>query len=420
MDQAENVVIVGGGLAGLTCARELHKAGRPFLLLESSDSVGGRIRTDVVDGFRLDRGFQVLLTAYPAAKSQFDYEKLKLRPYKNGALIRRTGHFHRFVDPWRAPLQGLMSVFGPVGSFSDKLRVAKLRARSRSCNIGDLFRQPETTTIECLRGYGFSSDMIDAFFRPFLGGVFLERELKTSSRVLHFVFRMFSEGDVSVPALGMQQLPEQLAADLPTNQIQCNTSVEAVTPSSVRTADGETINASHVVLATGGHAAAQLLGEEPSPPSRRVRCLYFAADDAPVSDPILVLNGDGTGPVNNLCVPSLVSPDYAPQGQHLISVSVVEQEFVVKNDLQLQVLDQCRDWFGADTVATWRPIAEYDIPYALPDQLSGSDVTDGKAITENGFIVCGDHVGNASIQSALESGLHAAKLCASSPLVRRA
>ena len=151
MDDADPVVIVGGGLAGLVCGRELHRAGQSFVLIEASDDVGGRVRTDIVDGFRLDRGFQVLLTAYPAAQKQFDYASLRLKPYTNGSLIRLGGRFHRLADPWRQPLDGLRSVFSGVGSLMDKLRIAKLRARSRRGTITELFNQPETTTAAALR-----------------------------------------------------------------------------------------------------------------------------------------------------------------------------------------------------------------------------------------------------------------------------
>ncbi len=407
--ESEPVVIVGAGLAGLVCARELHRAGRPFLIIEAADDVGGRIRTDIVEGFRLDRGFQVLLTAYPAARDQFDYATLNLKPYVNGSLIRRNGRFHRLADPWRRPLDGIKSVFGGVGSFADKLRIAKLRRASQRGSIADLFQQPEQTTAAALTGYGFSAEMIDAFFRPFLGGVFLERALNTSSRVLHFVFRMFSQGDVAVPALGMQELPKQIAANLPADNIRLNTSVTSITPTSVTLSDGSNINASRVVLATGAHVAHQLLNQEPQP-SQRVRCLYFATDKPPVNEPILVLNGDGSGPINNLCVPSIVSNDYAPSGQHLISVSVVDAEHIDSQTLEADVRSQAADWFGSSTIEPWRLLAEYDIPHALPNQTNGTSATPGRATESNDVIVCGDHVGNASIQSALESGLDAARL----------
>ena len=411
MSKADDlVVIVGAGLAGLTCARRLQQAGRSVLVVEAADDIGGRVRTDVVDGFRLDRGFQVLLTAYPAAKEQFDYASLRLKPYVNGSLIRHNGRFHRFIDPWRHPLDGLKSAFGGVGSLTDKLKIASLRRQSRKGTLTELFEQPEQTTAAVLKEYGFSDHMIDAFFRPFLGGVFLERELRTSSRVLHFVFRMFSMGDISVPALGMQELPKQIAADLKDGCVRLNTPVAAVSPSSVTLQNGETIQAARVVLATNALAAGKLLSQDVSDEGRHVRCLYFSCLQPPVNEPILVLNGDGDGPINNLSVPSLVSPHYAPDGQHLISISVTDPAFVSDNELQARVLQQATDWFGSEAVHGWKFIADYDIPQALPNQLSGSGVRSGHAKTEDEIIICGDHVGNASIQSALESGLHAASM----------
>ncbi len=403
-EEAKPTVIVGAGLAGLTCARELHRANQPFLIVDAADDVGGRIRTDLVEGFRLDRGFQVLLTAYPEAQTQFDYAKLNLKPYVNGSLIRAAGRFHRLADPWRRPLDGLKSVFGGIGSFADKLRIAKLRSHARRGSIPGLFEQSEIATQQALQDYGFSDNMIDAFFRPFLGGVFLERELKTSSRVLHFVFRMFSEGDVTVPALGMQELPKQIAADLPQDRVRLNAPVVTATPDSVCLADGETIEASRIVIATNASAAAELLGQEPPETARRVRCLYFACEEPPLREPILVLNGDGTGPINNFCVPSLVSSEYSPPGQHLLSVSVVDESHVSNSDLETEVRKQASDWFGTEAIAKWQLLADYDVPRSLPNQLSGANVRPGCAREVGGFVVCGDHTGNASIQSALESG----------------
>ena len=407
MDPTVPVVIVGAGLSGLSCARYLNEADVPCVLLEASNDVGGCVRTDEIDGFRCDRGFQVLLTAYPEAQRQFDYDELQLRSFIPGSIIWRKGSFHRFVDPWRRPLDGLRSVFGGVGSFMDRFRVARLRWRSTHGTMNDIFNQPETTTDQALRGYGFTNEMIDVFFRPFLGGVFLERELKTSSRVLHFVFRMFSTGNAALPRNGMQAIPRQMASRLPSDCVRLESPVRELSGTSVTLTNGEQISASHVVLATDAETASALMGEAPPKPSRRVRCLYFAADQAPVAEPILILNGDGHGPINNLCVPSNAASDYAPADQHLISVSVVESS-LEDEALTNEVVKQATSWFGPG-VTKWRLIKTYDIPKALPDQLAGADTQPGHSVEKNGVIVCGDHVGNASIQSALESGRHAAE-----------
>ena len=188
---SHEVLIVGAGLAGLCCARALQKQGVDFLVLEAADGVGGRIRTDVVDGFRLDRGFQVFLTSYPEAKAVLDYDALDLKPFWPGALVRFRSKFHELADPGRRTFTAMNSVFSPIGSMADKLRVARLRARTLRGSIEDRFRDPETTSLQMLRDCGFSPSMIDRFFKPFLGGIFLDPELQTSSRMLSFLFRMF-------------------------------------------------------------------------------------------------------------------------------------------------------------------------------------------------------------------------------------
>ncbi|CAN5276939.1 hypothetical protein BH11PLA2_BH11PLA2_31430 [soil metagenome] len=162
------VLIVGAGLAGLCCARRLHREGYRCQILEASDGIGGRIRTDLVEGFRLDRGFQVFLTSYPEAVRGLDYETLHLKPFLPGALIRYQGRFHQLTDPWRRPFAAIPSVFSPIGSFVDKLRIARLRSRVLRGSLEERFRDPETTTLEALRDSGFSDSMINRFFRPFL------------------------------------------------------------------------------------------------------------------------------------------------------------------------------------------------------------------------------------------------------------
>jgi phytoene dehydrogenase-like protein len=208
MDSRDHrVLVVGAGLAGLCCAERLADHGLAPLVLEAAEDVGGRVRTDEVEGCLLDRGFQVLLTAYPTAREVLDYQALHLQPFEPGALVRCGGRFHRVADPWRRPFAALQGVFGPIGSLSDKLRVAALRRRVLQGAVRDLFERPERTTMAALREAGFSTAMIDRFFRPFLGGVFLDTKLETSSRMFEFVFRMFASGDVAIPARGMQAIP---------------------------------------------------------------------------------------------------------------------------------------------------------------------------------------------------------------------
>ena len=180
-------MIVGAGLAGLQCARTLVSAGVRPLVLEASDDVGGRVRTDAFDGFLLDRGFQILLTAYPQCQRALDYDALALRPFRAGVRIRFDGHFHAVDDPFRRPLDALANGFGPIGSLADKLRVLGLRHDVLQGTVEELFARPERTTLETLRGRGFSDGIVERFFRPFLGGILLDLELNASSRMSEFV-----------------------------------------------------------------------------------------------------------------------------------------------------------------------------------------------------------------------------------------
>lgn len=405
----DEVLIVGAGLSGLCCGIRLQQANVRFRILEATDGVGGRIRTDTVEGFQLDRGFQVFLTAYPEAKKLLDYNALDLRRFEPGALVRFGGAFHRLTDPWRRPVQGLRSVFSPIGSLIDKARVGWLRSRVLRGTLDDRFRGPETTTLQALQSSGFSASMIDRFFRPFLGGIFLDSELQNSSRMFEFVFRMFSTGDAALPGQGMEAIPRQLASGLPTDSVQLKSQVVRVDAQSVQLASGERLRARAVVVAVEGAAAAKLLGGAIGDAAQGVTCLYFAADRSPVNEPLLVLNGEGHGPVNNLCVPSIAAPKYAPGNQHLISATVLGIHPADDASLQAEVRQQLAGWYGPE-VNRWQHLRTYRIPYALPRQSPPAlSVPERPVRWQPGVYVCGDHRDNASIQGAMVSGRRAAE-----------
>jgi len=408
-----HVLIVGAGLAGLSCAQHLFAKGVSFLLLEGSDAVGGRVRTDEVKGFLLDRGFQVLQTAYPEAQHTLDYSRLDLHRFAAGALVRFNGRFHRVMDPWRNPKKLPQAIFSPIGSFADKLRVAHLKYQVCSGSIEALFHKNETSTIMALHNYGFSNAMIDRFFRPFFSGVFFENELKTSSRMFEFVFRMFAKGDVALPKYGMRMIPEQMAALLPGQSLRLNTRIEAVTEGKVLLATGEEIKADYVVLATDGTETARLLSDSRSFETCPTTCFYFSAPTPPIDEPILVLDGDGTGPVTNLCVPSVVSNSYAPTGKSLISATVLRNQKDSDQDLEAMVRTQLSGWFGA-MVEQWEHLKTYRILHALPSQTPPLfDPFSQPYRAKKKLLVCGEYHSVSSIQWAIHSGRKTAELIAS-------
>ncbi len=406
-----DVVIVGAGIAGLTCAVELVASGVTPLLIEASDRVGGRIRSDVVDGFVLDRGFQVLLTAYPEAKRLLDYDALKLGRFRSGALVRSGGKFHKIADPMRHLLDALPGAFAPVGTIADKLRVAELRARVSSGSLDDLLARPETSTLEALQQAGFSAGMIQDFFRPFFGGIYLESDLITSSRKFDFVFRMFAEGEAALPASGMQAIPKQLAGRLPARCIRLGTTAAEIGPERVITRFGEAIEADHIVVATEETAAARLLPRYVTAPATWTAavCLYYDAPASPVDGPWLVLNGESGGPINNLCVPTEVCREYGPDNGALVSVTVVGNPPMMDAQIEAHVRAQLVQWYGRDA-AGWKHLRTYRIEYAQPLQAAGAlDPVSKPVELARGLYRCGDSLDIASTQGAMASGRRAAE-----------
>lgn len=408
-----DVVVVGAGVAGLSCALALQRAGYEVRVLEASDGVGGRVRTDPVEGFRLDRGFQVLLTAYPEVQREIDLAALRPGAFLPGAWVRRAGRFERLADPFRRPGEALRTALARVGTLADRWRVARLRRRVRAGSLDDLLAGCSRRSEEMLRAEGFSSEMVDAFFRPFFGGVFLEGRLDTSSRFLEFTFRMFSLGDAVLPAGGMQAVPEQLAGRLAPGTVRLGARVAALTAEGARLADGEHIAARATVVATAAGEAARLLPELPVPASRAAACLYFDAEVPPPVGRALVLDGDGRGPVNHLCVPSEIAAGYAPPGRALVSASVLAPALDEPDvPLEAAVRRQLREWFGSG-VDGWRLLRVVRVREALPRQEPGpfEPALRPVGVGERRF-VCGDFLDVASLQGAMRSGRRAAEAAA--------
>ena len=405
------VAIVGAGLAGLCCARELGRRGVPYTIYEAGDAVGGRIRTDVVDGFRLDRGFQVLLTAYPEAQRVLDYAALDLRAFDPGARVWTGGGFDTVGDPFRRPAQALPTLAASVGSVADKLRVLYLRQSVMRPSLEALWQRPETSTARALRDrYGFSQRMVDRFFAPFLGGVLLDPGLGASSRAFEFYFRMFSLGSASVPNAGMQAIPEQIAAGLADGRLHLGRRAEAVEPGALVLDGGERVEARAVVVAVDASAAPALVPGLEAPTWKSTVQLAWAADEPPVSDPVLLLDGTGKGPVNNVQVMSAVAPGYAPPGRSLVTASVLGDPDGSDEALDDAARRQLAAWFGSG-VRAWRSLPTSRVPHALP-ALPSLEPPERPVRLADGLYVAGDHRRNGSINGAMLAGRHAAEAVA--------
>lgn len=399
-----DVLIIGAGIAGLTAAKVLKAAGKTVKILEATSSIGGRVKTDEQDGFLLDHGFQVLLTAYPEAQHFLDYKALDLRKFDPGALILTEKGISQIGDPLRQPATLFQTLVSPAGSFIDKIRMLTLKLKLAGKSIDTIFNEPETTTLAYLIKQGFSNQMISRFFGPFMTGIFLERELKTSSRMFEFVFKMFSEGDTVIPAGGMGMIPKQLAATL-TTELELNQKVVSVDTDSVTTENGTVYRAKYILL-TCPMANLPLSPKNTYKKPKSVVSMYFASAKPPFTKPLIALNTLPHKLVNNIAVMDQISAGYSSNGQSLIAVSLIgDDEANSAAEMIPKVLDELKNWYP-DAV-TWRHIKTYVIPYALPNDEQVRNEPDAIKIADHHF-VCGDHLLNGSINAAMKSGRLAA------------
>lgn len=398
------VAIIGAGLAGLRCADLLTERGIEVEVYEASDDVGGRARTDEVDGFLLDRGFQVLLTAYPEARRALDLKALRLGSFEAGAMIRMNGGFTRFADPIRQPRSAVAALRSPVATFTDKLKLGWMRQELTMTKPSRILSRRDQEARRLLEGRGFSEGVIDRFFQPFFGGVFIDPDLVTSSRLLEIFFRCFSSGEASLPADGMGAMARQLADRLKPETVRLRHRVTEVGARGFRIEGGDWQEALAVVVATEEREACRLLGESPPEENRTTTCVYFDAPASEIDGRTLVLAPPGEGPINELAVPSSVCPAYAPPGRSLVSVSAIGEQ-ARRDDLTDAVKDQLGEWLGQDTIEGWRHLTTRRIDYALPVFGPGRFVAGGlPPQLDSGIFVCGDHRESPSIQGALVSG----------------
>ncbi|MEU7774817.1 NAD(P)/FAD-dependent oxidoreductase [Micromonospora taraxaci] len=397
-----DVVVVGGGLAGLAAARRLHRAGVPWRLLEASGRLGGRVATDVVDGYLIDRGFQVLNTAYPRLGTLLDTDRLDLRYFTSGVLVRKGDDLLRLVNPLREPTGAPGTALAGVGSLRDRLRFAALAAGCATLPAARLLAAPETSAETALRRAGLSDAIIEELLRPFLSGVFIDRELATSSHVLAMVVRSFARGRIGLPAEGMAALPRAVADPLPADLLDLDTPVAEVAPGRVRTQAGD-IRCRAVVVAVDPPAASALLPAVTTVRMHSYTTYYHSAPEPPLTEPILLVDGDRREIVANTVVLSNAAPTYAPAGRHLIATSVVgptaPPEPTIRAELTRLYGQSTADWTHLTTVA---------VPQALPAAPPPQGRLRKPVSMGEGLFVAGDHRDSPSIQGALASGWRAA------------
>ncbi len=395
-----DAIVVGAGLAGLAAATRLVDAGRSVLVLEASDAPGGRMRSDRVDGFTVDRGFQVLNTAYPELRRLGVLEALPMRTFDSGAYLRAGDDLHLVADPRRVPAGVTGLVRGPLGSPLERARLGALVAAAAYAPAGVLRRRRDEPFRDLLQRHGLAGAPTEHFLRPFLSGVLLEDRLTTSSRFAVAVLRTFVRGDVVVPDGGMGSLPA-LLADRLGDRVRYGARVAAVRPGAVDVEGGTTLRAGAVVVAADPRTAAALL-DLPAPAMHAVTTTWHAADRAPVDRPLLVLDTEG-GPIVNSVVMTNAAPGYAADGRALIASSTLSAE-----PLPDAVLTRHLDRLWGVPTAGWQQVAVTRVPHALPALPGGSPLRRPERLTA-GLYVAGDHRATPSSQGALASGRRAAE-----------
>lgn len=403
-----DVVIVGAGLSGLTCARTLTEHGLQVRVLEAGDAVGGRVRTDRVDGFTLDRGFQVLNTAYPALQGAVDLDALDLRDFDPSAVILLDGRHVVLGNPLQDPGRAASSMRVPVGGVLGKAALGLYVARCATASARSLERRDDITAKEAWRRAHIPVDIVNGILRPFFSGVLLEREITTSRRFTDLMFKMFARGRSTVPSGGMQRLPEQIAGHLPADVVRLGTRVHQLDASHAEWSDGR-VSARAVVVATDGWTASRLLPRAlEAPVAHGVTTVYHSAPPFPEASASLLLDADRS-PIANSIALSAAAPEYAPANRVLVATSLVHGS--VPDQVDGAQMRTALGRLHRTDAASWELLATYDLPHALPGMPAPHPLRRPVRLTGSGetVYVAGDHRDTSSIQGALVSGRRAAQ-----------
>jgi phytoene dehydrogenase-like protein len=396
------VAVVGAGLAGLVCARALARAGRDVHLFEAGSAIGGRMRTERHrDGFLLDHGFHVFLTGYPSVAREIDVARLDLHPFRPGCVVAKNGRLYPLSETMEAARF-------PFATWRDGLRMRGLRSADPS-------RTPDRSTMEYLRSLGLSSKIIESFFVPFFGGVFLDRTLSNSARYFASIMKAFLAGPVGIPGTGIGAVPEQVAEGIPDGSIHLDGTIDSLRIEDGRVRGlvvaGQEVRADRVVLACGVPDAARLGGLELPPQELRgMTVVYFATKTPPTEERRLFIRGDAEGWTNHFAVLSNVAPGLAPEGQHLLMGAVLGTHELNEGAIAERVRSEMAWWFPHAMTHTWQWLRTFKLPaaqWALPPGLA--DRLPGVRTPIEGLLLAGDFTREPSVEGAIRSGLDAAQ-----------
>lgn len=401
----KKVHIIGAGVSGLVAAIHLEKLGYHPIIIDSDSNVGGRVQTDLVEGYQLDRGFQVLLEAYPMARKYLDYDKLDLQPLDAGAMIYKDRKASLFGDPLRDISFLLPTAISSLATFSDKVKVFRLNQQLKKTEVHEIFNRKEKTTYEYLESFGFSSKVINSFFKPFFSGIFLEPDLSTSSRMFEFVYKMFSGGRAMIPRAGMGAIPLHLKDSLKNSEVILNTIVSKVSNGKILLENGELLTSDFTIISTDPKKI--LDNYSSSLTWKSCDNLYFTTEERAFKRPIIGLNSGRTSLINNIFYSSSIKTKFK-DSQELLSVTVVKDHQLSNDELIDTVKEELANDFQISNASFLR---HYHLPYSLPDLKNQKNNLEGNEnLISERMAIAGDHLLNGSLNAAMLSGENAAEL----------
>jgi protoporphyrinogen oxidase len=402
--KSPSIHIIGGGISGLIAARVLEEHGLSATIIEASDRLGGRVKTDVVDGYSLDHGFQVLLTAYPAAKKYLDFDALELQEFLPGSAIFKNGKQKIIGDPLRNLSLLLPTLFSGIGTVNDKLKILALNRRLKKKSIQNIFAEKEQTTHAYLENIGFSEAIITDFFTPFFSGIFLENKLETSSRMFEFVYKMFGEGNAALPKDGIQAIPKQLFEKLKSTTFIFNTKVKSVENGNIKLESGEAIKSNFTIIAT---QASGLVSNLKNQATLWKSCdtLYFEIAKREIKKPLIGLIAAPNTLINNIFYHTSLQTS-ATATKELLSVTVIDKQNLTNKQLVTEVQKELKELCNIDSCTF---IKQYNIPMALPNlqDIQYEMLPSETRLTETIFLA-GDTQLNGSLNAAMIAGERAA------------
>ena len=398
--QDYKIYIIGAGVSGLIAARVLEDGGYSPVVIEATDRVGGRVKTDLVEGYQLDHGFQVLLTAYPAAQKYLDFEALELQQFLPGATIFNNGKAKTIGDPLRNISLLIPTLFSGIGRFSDKLKILKLNMLLSKTSLSEIFEKDEKTTLQYLIDFGFSEKMIAQFFTPFFAGIFLESKLENSSRMFEFVYKMFGEGFAALPKAGIEAIPKQLKDNLKRTKFKFNTKVKSVEDSKIWLADGTELESDFTIIATEASALVSQLKDQKNE-WKSCNTLYFETGSRTIEKPLIGLISNKDALINNIFYHGSLESNSVGK-KELLSVTVVKEHNLSDEALKMRVQKELEQHCGVEAP---RFIKQYFIPKALP-KLHGIqyEMHPSETRLSKGVFLAGDTLLNSSLNAAMISG----------------